>query len=150
MEKKLLISQSLLRLSKSKRKVMKHKTYLFHWRRGKKFASEHNGEGEVTIVTGFLASLHLSQNQCDSIEKATRAQRLYRMGTEKERKDKCLKISWGSYQSENNYGWTQKRGQDQTPYCQNCSSPVPKCFSYAMRTSTWEGCFRCFGKNRVN
>lgn len=24
----------------------------------KKFASEHNGEGEVTIVTGFLASLH--------------------------------------------------------------------------------------------
>ena len=75
MEKKLLISQSLLRLSKSKRKVMKHKTYLFHWRRGKKFASEHNGEGEVTIVTGFLASLHLSQNQCDSIEKATRAQR---------------------------------------------------------------------------
>ena len=75
MEKKLLISQSLLRLSKSKKKVMKHKTYLFHWRRGKKFASEHNGEGEVTIVTGFLASLHLSQNQCDSIEKATRAQR---------------------------------------------------------------------------
>ena len=24
----------------------------------KKFASEHNGEGEVTIVTRFLASLH--------------------------------------------------------------------------------------------
>lgn len=39
-----------------------------------KFASEHKGEGEVTIVTGFLESLHLSQNQCDSIEKATRAQ----------------------------------------------------------------------------
>ena len=39
---------------------------------------------------------------------------MYRMGTEKERKDKCLKISWGSYQSENNYGWTQKSGQDQT------------------------------------
>ena len=39
-----------------------------------KFASEHEGEGEVTMVTGFLESLHLSQNQCDSIEKATRAQ----------------------------------------------------------------------------
>ena len=39
-----------------------------------KFASEHKGEGEVTIVTGFPESLHLSQNQCDSIEKATRAQ----------------------------------------------------------------------------
>ena len=26
-------------------------------------------------MTGFLTSLHLSQNQCDSIEKATRAQR---------------------------------------------------------------------------
>ena len=31
-----------------------------------KFASEHEGEGEVTMVTGFLESLHLSQNQCDS------------------------------------------------------------------------------------
>ena len=39
-----------------------------------KFASEHMGEGEVTIVKGFLELLHLSQNQCDSIEKATKAQ----------------------------------------------------------------------------
>lgn len=34
---------------------------------------------------------------------------MYRMGTEKERKDKCLKMSWGSYQSENTYGWTHKK-----------------------------------------
>ena len=26
------------------------------------------------MVTGFVESLHFSQNQCDSIEKATRAQ----------------------------------------------------------------------------
>ena len=34
-----------------------------------KFASEHKGEGEVTIVTGFLESLHLSQNQCIQLKR---------------------------------------------------------------------------------
>ena len=41
------------------------------------FASHHKGEGEVTMVTSFLESLHFTQGQCDVIERATRSQSLY-------------------------------------------------------------------------
>ena len=40
------------------------------------FASHHKGEGEVTMVTSFLESLHFTQGQCDAIERATRSQSL--------------------------------------------------------------------------
>ena len=91
-----------------------------------KFASGHKGEGEgeVTIVTGFLKSLHLSQNQCDSIEKATRAQSQCTEWVE-QRKGRITASKFHEVHTKvKTLCWTQKGGQDQTPYCQDCSSPV--------------------------